>query len=127
MCVQWTCAGARSRVRASRAGWRARACRCPPTRTTSCAPRAPATSTCRGSVLSPLASPPLALAPFSPTDSSADEQEEDEPVREADEAVHRPEAHEERVAPRRRDLHRGPQDGALSDAVQIVLYAETDL
>lgn len=46
---------------------------------------------------------------------STDEQEEDDPLREADEAVHGPEAHEERLASRRRDLYRGPQDGALDD------------
>lgn len=47
-----------------------------------------------------------------------DYQKENDPIREADEAVHRPEAHEERLAPRRRDLHRGPQDGAVSHADQ---------
>lgn len=45
-----------------------------------------------------------------------DEQEEDDPLREADEALHGPEADEERVAARRRDLDRGPQDGAVGSS-----------
>lgn len=44
---------------------------------------------------------------------TADEQEEDDAVREADEEVPGSEAHEGRHAARRRDLDRGPQDGAV--------------
>lgn len=40
-------------------------------------------------------------------------QEEDDPLREADEALHGPEADQERLPEGRRDIHRGAQDGAL--------------
>lgn len=51
------------------------------------------------------------------------EQEEDDPLREADEAVPGPEAPAQRVAARRRHLHRGPQDGAVNAHSPLALTA----